>query len=424
MVWFHGGLLQYGSGHMDHLRPNGKLSRDSNFVFVSFNYRLQAMGFLALDLLANSGANSSFGNYGLWDSMVVLEWIQRNIHAFGGDPRRVTLFGSDGGSAMIMALMTNPDSRSLFRSVWLIDPALYFNRTFAEASNYNHNNFLSRTDCHNIDCLYKLSAESVLKAFIGDDDPSFIIKDQNDLPIQGMLNKQLIVIDDELVTAPIPFPADTSVDIPVLVGSAVQATEYWPGPKDLWRWTWSDYNKYVTTSLDSFGPRLTQLALQQYPPSPTIAPALQYLTMVTDLRQTCPVNLIAANLSALLVSPVYRYLVTSKPSQPITMFDIKSNNSLHFWDLMAFFGTIDKFIKKPTELDQRFAEQIRDIVFNFVRDGRPDSIIPLPSKWDQSFPHQMAIIDSNDTIVVNNYVISDRCEFWDTQGLTKYAWIS
>ena len=197
MVWFHSGFLHFGSGHMNNIRPNGKLSRDSNFVLVSFNYRLQAMGFLALDLLANSGANSSFGNYGLWDSMVVLEWIQRNIHLFGGDPRKVTLFGSDAGSAMIMALMTNPDSQSLFRSVWLTDPALYFNRTFSEASNYNHNNFLSRTECHDIDCLYNLSAEAVLRAFIGDDDPSFVVKDQNDLPIQGMLNKQLIVIDGQ-----------------------------------------------------------------------------------------------------------------------------------------------------------------------------------------------------------------------------------
>jgi hypothetical protein len=98
---------------------------------------------------------------------------------------------------MIMALMTNPDSRSLFRYVWLIDPALYFNRTFNEASNYNHNNFLSRSGCNDIDCLYRLSAQSVLNAFIGDDDPSFVIKDQNDLPIQGMFNKQLIVIDGE-----------------------------------------------------------------------------------------------------------------------------------------------------------------------------------------------------------------------------------
>lgn len=226
------------------------------------------------------------------------------------------------------------------------------------------------------------------------------------------------------MTAPLPFPPNTSIDIPVLVGTTAQAIEYWTGPKDLRKWSWSDYNKYVTTSLDSFGPRITQMALMQYPASPSTTPELQYLTMVTDLRQTCPVNLMMANLSSVMVSQVYRYLITSKPSKSITLFDNKSKNSFHFWDLMAFFGTIDKFIESPSDSDQQFAEQIRDIVLNFVRDRRPDSTIPLPSKWDQSFPHQMAIIGSNQTIVQNNYVISDRCEFWDTQGLTKYAWVS
>ena len=232
------------------------------------------------------------------------------------------------------------------------------------------------------------------------------------------------LFSDELVTAPIPFPPNTSIDIPVLIGSTSQAIEYWTGPKDVWKWSWSDYNKYVTTSLDSFGPRLTQMAFMQYPTSPTTSPALQYLTMVSDLRQVCPVHLMVANLSSMLVSQVYRYLITSKPSQSITLFDNKSNNSFHFWDLIAFFGTIDKLIKNPSDSDQQFAEQIRDIVFNFVREGRPDSLIPLSIKWDQSFPHQMAIIGTNGTTVQNNYVISDRCEFWDTQGLTRYAWVS
>ncbi len=229
---------------------------------------------------------------------------------------------------------------------------------------------------------------------------------------------------DELVTAPLPFPADTSIDIPLLIGSSSQAIEYWPGPRDLWKWSWSDYNKYVTTSLDSFGPRLTQMALQQYPPSPLSSPSLEYLTMVTDLRQTCPINSIASNLSSQLVSPIFRYLITSKPSQSITLYDVPSNNSFHYWDLIAFFGTIDQFIHKPSITDEQFKEKIREIVFNFVKDGKPDSVIPLSSKWHQSFPHQMAIISSNETLIIDHYVISDRCEFWDKQSLTKYVWIS
>lgn len=195
MVWIHGGFLQFGNGHQPGLRPSGKLAKKMDTVFVSFNYRLHALGFLALDQLANSGANSSFGNYGLWDMTVALAWVQQNIKAFGGDARKVTVFGPDGGSASIFALSSNADSRQLFRSAWLLGPAFYFNHTFGETSHRNHDFFLQRTGCDSADCLRSLSPRSVLQQFLGKDDPSFRINDQNDLPIQGIYPEQLIVID-------------------------------------------------------------------------------------------------------------------------------------------------------------------------------------------------------------------------------------
>lgn len=195
MVWVHGGFFQFGSGHEPGLRPSGKLSRKTNMLFISFNYRLHAMGFLALDLLANSGANSSFGNYGLWDQVIVLEWIQANIHVFGGDPRKVTLFGSDAGAASILTLMTNPDTKQLFRSAWLIGPSMFFNRTFSDAAHFNRNKFLQDTNCSDVACLRSLSATAATMHFFAADDPSFRINDQNDLPIHGILAEQLIVVD-------------------------------------------------------------------------------------------------------------------------------------------------------------------------------------------------------------------------------------
>lgn len=195
MVYIHGGFLQFGSGHEDGLCPSGKLARETNMVYVSFNYRLYALGFLALEQLAAGDGNAVFGNYGLWDQMVVLEWIQENIRSFGGDPNKVTLFGSDAGAASILALMTNPDSRSLFSSAWLIDPALYFNITFAQHSQYNNNHFLQATQCQNASCLRALTPQMVTEHFLGSDDPSFRISDQNDLPIQGMFTRQLIAVD-------------------------------------------------------------------------------------------------------------------------------------------------------------------------------------------------------------------------------------
>lgn len=195
MIWIHGGFLQFGSGHQPGLRPSGRLAKNLNIVFVSFNYRLHAMGFLALEQLANSGANSSFGNYGLWDQMVALEWVQANIKAFGGDPKKVTLFGPDAGGASILALLTNSDAENLFRSAWLIGPALYFNHSFDEISQHNKNGFLQRSNCSTSECLRMLPAKKIVDLFLGKDDPSFRINDQNDLPIRGIFPEQLMVVD-------------------------------------------------------------------------------------------------------------------------------------------------------------------------------------------------------------------------------------
>src|SRR4051812_23788944 len=115
MVWIHGGFLQFGNGHQPGLRPSGKLAKKTNTVYVSFNYRLHALGFLALDQLANSGANSSLGKYGLWDMTVALSWVQKNIKAFGGDPKKVTVFVPDGGAASILALRSNPEASRPFK---------------------------------------------------------------------------------------------------------------------------------------------------------------------------------------------------------------------------------------------------------------------------------------------------------------------
>lgn len=200
MVWIHGGFLQFGSGHDLGLRPSGELARKLNMVFVSFNYRLLSLGFLALDTLVNGGGpNGSFGNYGLWDQVVALNWVQENIKSFGGDPAKVTLFGSDGGAASILALSSNPDLSHLFRSSWLIGPASYFNLSFSDASRKNHAGFLKRSGCSTIHCLRSLTPTNIVKLFLGNDDPSFRINDQNDLPIQGIFPEQLILLDGEIL---------------------------------------------------------------------------------------------------------------------------------------------------------------------------------------------------------------------------------
>lgn len=88
-VWIHGGYLETGNGNKDNFSPTEKLSNETNIVYVSFNYRLQAFGFMALQWLADDSPKNTSGNYGFMDQIEALKWIQRNINKFGGDKDKV-----------------------------------------------------------------------------------------------------------------------------------------------------------------------------------------------------------------------------------------------------------------------------------------------------------------------------------------------
>lgn len=147
-------------------------------------------------------------------------------------------------------------------------------------------------------------------------------------------HQRLPLSAEELVTGAIPFDDGVAVDISLLIGSGAQSIEFFPGPRDLKNWTWHDYTKYVTTSLDSFGPKLSQLALELYPAEISewnfndtnnatqytqsgVKPDLLYATMVGDLRQTCPVDMFAKKSFSNTSSPLYRYIVNNQPSSTV-----------------------------------------------------------------------------------------------------------
>ena len=83
-------------------------------VAVTMNYRLGAFGFLAHSAFAAENEHRSAGNYALMDQIAALKWVQRDIHAFGGDPSRVLLYGHSAGSADTCALIASPLARGLF----------------------------------------------------------------------------------------------------------------------------------------------------------------------------------------------------------------------------------------------------------------------------------------------------------------------
>lgn len=114
MVWIYGGGFVDG-GTSPAVYDGSSFARDG-VVLVSFNYRLGNFGFFAFPALMGSG---EVGNYAFMDQIAALKWVQRNIGAFGGDPRNVTIFGESAGGTSVAALLATPVARGLFQKAIL-----------------------------------------------------------------------------------------------------------------------------------------------------------------------------------------------------------------------------------------------------------------------------------------------------------------
>jgi para-nitrobenzyl esterase len=112
LVWVHGGAFMVGSAGQP-AYEGASLARQGMIV-VTLNYRLGKFGFLAHPALTQANPDEPLGNYGLMDVLAALKWVQSNIKAFGGDPRKVTLAGQSAGGAAVYDLMSSPMAAGLF----------------------------------------------------------------------------------------------------------------------------------------------------------------------------------------------------------------------------------------------------------------------------------------------------------------------
>jgi para-nitrobenzyl esterase len=110
MVWIHGGGLVSGGGG---LYDPGRMVELGGVIVVTINYRLGYLGFFAHPAIDAEGHLN--GNYGLMDQQLALKWVQNNIAAFGGDPKRVTIFGESAGGLSVQCNLASPTAAGLFQ---------------------------------------------------------------------------------------------------------------------------------------------------------------------------------------------------------------------------------------------------------------------------------------------------------------------
>lgn len=111
LVYFYGGGFLAGDGSEP--RYDGASMARKGIVSVTVNYRLGVLGFLSHPELTKESPHHASGNYGLLDQSAALQWVQKNIAAFGGDPKKITIAGESAGSFSVSAQMASPLSRNI-----------------------------------------------------------------------------------------------------------------------------------------------------------------------------------------------------------------------------------------------------------------------------------------------------------------------
>ena len=112
LVWVYGGGFVSGGSAVPIY--DGEAMAKKGIVFVSINYRVGVFGFFAHPELTKESPHKASGNYGLMDQVAALQWVQKNIAAFGGDPRNVTVAGQSAGAMSVNCLVASPLAKGLF----------------------------------------------------------------------------------------------------------------------------------------------------------------------------------------------------------------------------------------------------------------------------------------------------------------------
>ncbi|WAR24200.1 PNBA-like protein [Mya arenaria] len=386
MFWIHGGYLTIGNGNWQDVgyAPTAQLAHDHNVVYVSINYRLNAFGFMSLEMLRAGSPNNTSGNYGFMDMLAGLQWVQNNIRQFGGDPKQVSLFGQSSGGTSIFALLASPLARGLFNKAWAISGSPIMNKTAAEAD-VDNQVFVRNTGCSDADCLYKMTPEDVILRVPWEVFPYWDMSDQSGIPPKDRFDGSLPVID----------------------GTTAQELDLEPIPQEVANWTWADnkYQEYVRNALRPFGDVVAETALKLYPEH-VQTPEFQLTSLSSDIRLTCGNDYLALVMANSFTSPVFRYIADYVPSTPMQAFGdtFPANYAFHGIDMFAYYKTMGLMISNMTDADRQWEVNVQQEVLSFVRTGSPQT-----SDWG-TFPGQTALLNANTTVTTGYHTA--QCLFW------------
>lgn len=403
MVFIHGGGFLVGSG--GNATYNGAtLAQRGDVVVVTINYRLGVLGFLAHP--AFTGENGRTGNWGMYDQLAALKWVQKNIANFGGDPNNVTLFGHSAGSMSVGLHLASPLDAGLFKNAILHSgPPIVVNVGMdkASADGVEIARTLGCTDPATAkECLRSVSVDKIL----ADVPLGIFVMDDG----QGQKFFMSPVIDGEFIPdSPYKLFRDGKFnkDVTVFLGTTKDEAAYFTMSKTLKEN--SDFHKSLLIDINAVRDALgldfapdADMYEKMYPIDKYPSVAKAYQDFICDLGFTCPTEILGHLI--LKYNPnVYRFYHTK---DPIKIFNW---GAFHGADLPYVFGNFSMMGQNFKSKDNLKLAKIAIGYWSAIAwtgapkvDGQPE--------WPRYDAEHGYYLEIGDNVGVGTNLKKDKCE--------------
>ncbi len=382
MVWIYGGGFMGGSSSSP--GTSGTQFAKQGVVLVAANYRVGRFGFFAFPTLSREHPDEVKGNYAYMDQIAALQWVKRNIAAFGGDPNNVTIFGFSAGGVSVHSLLASPMARGLFH------------KAIAESGGSRDSVLTARPmRADGVDPNYPVSAETIGLEFarsmgIEGTDQAALAKLRalsseevlRGAPAQPGVNapryETTPILDGKLVTetAETAYKARREPRVPLLAGSNSADTAG---------------NRIRATTKEQFFARFGQWSAQAkaaYDPDGTTDLATMVTRANDDFGQAEPARF-AVNAFAANGSPAYRYRFSYVQS---AMRERMRAGAPHGGEIAFVFGTL---AARPGSTispeDQAVSRMAQSYWVNFAKTGDPNGAgLPV---WPRHDPRKDSIFE-------------------------------
>jgi len=387
IVWIYGGGFINGSASMP-LYWGDRLAH-KGVIVVTVAYRLGPLGFLAHPELTRESPQHSSGNYGLMDQIAALEWVQRNIAAFGGDAKNVTIAGQSSGAISVSILMTSPRAKGLFERAIGESGGLF--EPLQLAPKY----LLANAEGDGEKYAVSLGASS--------------LQQLRSLPaarLTGNANGIVHPVIEPYVLPASPYEAfasGTQNDVPLLLGSNAEEAR-----------SLTDVSKVKAATFDadvaqSFG-QLPPALLAAYPHATDKEAQEARLGLERDLRFAWDMWAWARLQAGTGKSPVYYYSFRQQPPFPAGSV-YEGWGASHFAELWYVFDHLDQEPWRWTKADRKVAEEMSSYWTNFAKSGNPNG--PNLPPWPEFTKADSKVLYIGDPVGVGGVANIKSLEVFD-----------